>query len=104
MLGNLNPALVPPAVRERRLKGYQNALRFHRMYVQAGGRVLAAAMPENRQSLGRHWQHELEVFCGSGIHTHADHTIGDQWPAETLKVQDKAGTVAEGKLADLIIV
>jgi imidazolonepropionase-like amidohydrolase len=27
-----------------------------------------------------------------------------KWPAETLRIQDRTGTVAEGKLADLIIV
>ena len=35
------------AVRERRLQGYRNALRFHKMFADAGGHVLPGAKHES---------------------------------------------------------
>ena len=104
MLGNLNPAAVPPAVRERRLKGYQNALRFHKMYVQAGGHVLAGSDAGEQTVPGTALHHELEVLAEAGFTPMQIIQSATKWPAETLRVQDRTGTVAEGKLADLVII
>jgi hypothetical protein len=104
MLGNLMPAAVPPTVRERRLKGYQNALRFHHMYFEAGGRVLPGSDAGEQTVPGTALHHELEVFAEAGFTPMQIIQAATKWPAETLRIQDKTGTVAEGKLADLIIV
>jgi hypothetical protein len=104
LLGNLNPAPLPPAVRERRLKGYQNALRFHRMYVQAGGHVLAGSDAGEQAVPGWGLHHELQAFAEAGFTPMQIIQSATKWPAETLRVQDKIGTIEAGKLADLIIV
>jgi len=100
MLGNLNRGVVPPAVRERRLKGYQNALRFHRMYA-SGWRPCAwpAAMPENRQSWDWHCNMSLGFLRKRDSHPCRSYNR-HQMAAETLKVSRQGWNCRQGKLAE----
>lgn len=98
------PGEMEPAVKERRIKGYQNALRFHGQFVKAGGRLLAGCNSPNICPPGLGLHQELEVFAAAGLTPMQLIQAATKWPAETFKVQDKLGSIAEGKLADLVIV
>ena len=93
-----------PAVRERRNKAYQNALRFLRQLVQAGGRVLAGGDAPNNCTPGLCIHHELEIFEEAGFTPIQMIQSVTKWPAEALRVQDNLGTIEAGKLADVVIV
>ena len=86
-------------------KGYQNALRFHRMLVEAGGRVLIGTDGGNFSLPGLGVLHEMQVF-GEDMKLPAMQIIqaATKWPAETMRVDKEVGTVEVAKLADLLIV
>jgi hypothetical protein len=86
-------------------KGYQNALRFHRMLVEAGGRVLIGTDGGNFSLPGLGVLHEMQVF-GEDMKLPAMQIIqaATKWPAETMRVEKEIGTVEVAKLADLLIV
>ena len=87
------------------VKGFQNALRFHRMFVEAGGRVLIGTDGGNFSLPGLGVQHEIQVF-GEDMKLPAMQIIqaATKWPAETMRVDKEIGTVEVAKLADLLIV
>jgi hypothetical protein len=106
MLGNyVDPPAVRPNVFEMNMKGYQNALRFHRMLIEAGGRVLIGTDGGNFSLPGLGVHHEMQVF-NEDMKLPAMQVIqaATKWPAETMRVQNQIGTVEVGKLADLLIV
>jgi imidazolonepropionase-like amidohydrolase len=86
-------------------KGYQNALRFHRMLVEAGGRVLIGTDGGNFALPGLGVHHELQVFS-EDMKLPAMQILqaATKWPAETMRVDKELGTVEVSKLADLLIV
>ena len=86
-------------------KGYQNALRFHRMLVEAGGHVLIGTDGGNFSLPGLGVHHEIQVFS-EDMKLPAMQIIqaATKWPAETMRVDKEAGTVEVAKLADLLIV
>lgn len=92
------------AVRARRMKGYQNLLRFHKMYVDAGGYVLAGGDTNGGKAPGNIVHHELATFAEAGFTPMQALQSATKWAAETLRVLDKLGTIEAGKLADLVIV
>ncbi len=101
--------LDPPDLRadvvEVRRRGYQNALRFHRMLIEAGGRVLVGTDGGNFALPGLGVHHEMQVFADDMRLTPMQIIqAATRWPAETMRAQDRIGTVAAGKLADLLIV
>ncbi len=91
-------------VRARRMKGYQNLLRFHKMYVDAGGYVLAGGDTNGGKAPGNIVHHELATFAEAGFTPMQALQSATKWAAETLRVLDKIGTIEAGKLADLVIV
>jgi hypothetical protein len=97
------PGELDAAVKERRLKGVQNMLRFHGKFVQAGGRLLAGCNSPNVCLPGLGLHQELEVFATAGLTPMQLLQAATKWPAQTFKVLDKQGTVEQGKLADLVI-
>jgi hypothetical protein len=97
------PGDLAPEVRARRIRGYQNALRFHNQFVQAGGRLLAGCNSPNVCLPGLGLHQELDVFAAAGLKPMQLIQAATRWPAQTFKVQDKLGSVEEGKLADLVI-
>ena len=91
-------------VRERRMKGYQNMLRFNKMYDQAGGHVVVGANTNSSKAPGMNLHEEMEVFAEAGISPMHIIQGSTKWAAGAMRVQDKIGTVEAGKLADLVIV
>jgi imidazolonepropionase-like amidohydrolase len=86
-------------------KGYQNALRFHRMLIEAGGRVLIGTDGGNFSLPGLGVHHEMQVFSEDmKLPPMQIIQAATKWPAETMRAGQQAGTVEAGKLADLLIV
>jgi hypothetical protein len=101
----LDPPDLRPDVVEVRRRGYQNALRFHRLLIEAGGRVLVGTDGGNFSMPGLGVHHEMQVFAEDMRLTPMQIIqAATRWPAETMRVQDRIGTVAAGTLADLLIV
>ena len=98
------PPRLAPAVQERRMKGYQNLLRFHGQFVKAGGHMLAGCNSPFVVPPGLCIHQELEVFEAAGLTPMQMIQAATKWPAQTFKVSDKVGTIETGKLADVIIV
>jgi hypothetical protein len=101
----LDPPDVRPDVIDVRRRGYQNALRFHRLFIEAGGRVLVGTDGGNFSMPGLGVHHEMQVFAEDMRLTPMQIIqAATRWPAEMMRVQDRVGTVAPGKLADILIV
>jgi hypothetical protein len=105
MANYVNPAPARPNVIEANRKGYENALRFHRMLIEAGGRVLIGTDGGNFSLPGLGVHHEMQVFRDD-MKLPAMQVIqaATRWPAEAMRVQNQVGTIEVGKLADLLIV
>ncbi|HYR83922.1 MAG TPA: amidohydrolase family protein [Terriglobia bacterium] len=92
------------AVRERRIKGYQNASRFHKMFVDAGGRLVVSGNQNSTKAPGVDMWQEMQVMATDVGLTPMQVIQGStKWPAEMIHKQDQLGTVEAGKLADVII-
>ncbi|MGD0134302.1 MAG: amidohydrolase family protein [Bryobacteraceae bacterium] len=106
LLGNYaGPVHLRPRNREVHMKGYQNALRFHKMYVEAGGHVLAGTDGGNNATPGPAIHHEIEnLVDDAGLTPMQAIESATKWPAEAVKAEKDLGTVETGKLADLVIV
>jgi len=99
-----NPAHTRPRVRELHERGFQNALRFHRMYVQAGGRVLSGSDGGNNATPGPDVHHEMEILADAGLTPMQVIQSATKWPAEAVRAGSQLGTIEAGKLADVMIV
>ena len=91
------------AVRERRMRGYQNAMRFHKMFVDAGGRLVVSGNTNSTKAPGLDMHHEMQVMAEAGLTPMQIIQGSTKWPAEMLRKQDLLGTIEAGKLADVII-
>jgi hypothetical protein len=101
----VNPIHTRPRNREEHEKGFQNALRFHKLYVQAGGHVLSGSDGGNNATPGPDVHHEMEILAeDAGIAPMQVIQSATKWPAEAVKVANQLGTVEAGKLADIFIV
>jgi hypothetical protein len=92
------------ALRDRRMKGFQNALRFHKMLVEAGGHVVAGGNTNATKTPGLNLHHEMQIFAEAGFTPMQIIQSATKWPAEMINKQDQVGTIAVGKLADVLIV
>ena len=91
-------------LRERRMKGYQNAMRFHKMFVDAGGHLVVSGNTNDAWVPGVDLHQEMQVMVEAGL-TPMQIIMGStKYPAEMLRKQNLLGTVEAGKLADVIIV
>jgi len=90
-------------VRERRMRGYQNAMRFHKMFVDAGGRLVVSGNTNSTKAPGLDMHHEMQVMAEAGLTPMQIIQGSTKWPAELLRKQDLLGTIEAGKLADVII-
>jgi len=100
-----DPAVARADVRDGNKKGYDTALRFHRMLVEAGGHVLIGTDGGNFALPGLGVLYEMQIFA-EDMRLPAMQVIqaATKWPAETMRVLDQIGTIEAGKLADLLIV
>jgi hypothetical protein len=92
------------AVRDRRMKGFQNALRFHKMLLEAGGHVVAGGNTNATKTPGLNLHHEMQIFVEAGFTPMQIIQSSTKWAAEMINKQDQVGTIAVGKLADVLIV
>jgi imidazolonepropionase-like amidohydrolase len=91
-------------VRERRMVGYQNALRFNKMFSDAGGMLVVGANTNSNKAPGLSMHHELQSLAESGIAPMKLIQGGTKWAAEMIDKGDQLGTIEAGKLADLFVV
>ena len=78
-------------------------LKFHKMYLDAGGRVTAGGNTNVSKAVGLDLHQELEVFVEGGFTPMEAIQAATKWPAETFHWQDRVGTIEAGKWADMII-
>jgi len=92
------------AVRERRLRGYRNALRFHKLFADAGGRVVPGANTNPARVPGNSLLQEMRIFVEAGIAPMQIIQGATKWSAEMIARGTDLGTIEAGKLADVVIV
>ncbi|MEQ1883556.1 MAG: amidohydrolase family protein [Bryobacteraceae bacterium] len=91
-------------VRARRVKGYENAMRFHKMFVEAGGRLVVSGNTNDAWVPGVDMHQEMEVMAEAGLTPMQIIQGSTKYAAEMLDKQNELGTVEPGKLADVILV
>ena len=72
------------ALRERRLKGYENALRFHKMFIDAGGKVAISGNTNSTKAPGLDLHHEIQVMKDVGLTPMQIVQGTTKWPAEMI--------------------
>jgi len=92
------------AARDRRMKGFQNTMRFHKMFVEAGGHLVPGANTNATRVPGSNLFHEMDVFVEAGITPMQIIQGATKWSAEMIDKQNELGTVEAGKIADVIVV
>jgi predicted amidohydrolase len=91
-------------LRARRMKGYENALRFHKMFVDAGGHLVVSGNTNDAWVPGVDLHQEMQILADAGLTPMQIIQGSTKYAAEMLRKQDLLGTVEAGKLADVIIV
>jgi len=91
-------------VRERRMIGYRNMLRFYKMLDDAGGKTVVGGDTNGQKVAGFVIHDEMEILQEAGIP--AMHVIqgATKWAAEAVAKQADLGSIERGKIADLVIV
>src|SRR6266850_2031331 len=92
------------AVRERRLKGWENVKRFHKMFVDAGGRLCISGNLNDRYVPGLELFQEMRIMKEVGLTPMQIIQGSTKCGAELVQKQDSLGTVETGKTADILIV
>src|SRR5258708_8120812 len=92
------------AVRARRMKGFQNALGFHKMLLEGGGHVVAGGNTNATKTPGLNLHFEMQIFAEAGFTPMQIIQSATKWGAEMINQQDQIGTIGVGKLADVLIV
>ena len=70
---------------ERRVKGYQNAMRFHKMFVAAGGHLVVSGNTNDAWPPGVDLHQEMQVMAEAGL-TPMQIIVGStKYPAEMLR-------------------
>ena len=102
LAGYRNP---PPtgAVAERRKRGYLNALRFHKMFADAGGHVIPGANTNPGRVPGNSFFQEVAIFTEGGFTPMQIIQGATKWSAEMVGKGKDLGTVEAGKIADVVI-
>jgi hypothetical protein len=91
------------AVAERQRRGYLNALRFHKMFVDAGGHLIPGANTNSGRVPANSLFHEMMIFTEAGVTPMQIVQGATKWSAEMIDKKD-LGTIEAGKIADIIIV
>jgi Amidohydrolase family len=79
-------------------------MRFHKMFVDAGGHLVVSGNTNDAWVPGVDLHQEMQVMVEAGL-TPMQIIMGStKYPAEMLRKQNLLGTVEAGKLADVIIV
>jgi hypothetical protein len=91
-------------VAERRNRGFQNTLRFHKMFADAGGRLIPGSDSNPVKVPGTNLHHEMMIFAEAGVTPMQTIQGATKWSAEVLDRGSDLGTIEAGKIADIIIV
>jgi imidazolonepropionase-like amidohydrolase len=91
-------------VRQRRMAGYQNVLRFYRMLDAAGGKTVVGGDTNAQKVAGFVVHDEMEILEEAGIPRMHVIQGATKWAAEALNRQGDLGSIETGKLADILIV
>ena len=91
-------------VRQRRMAGYQNVLRFYRMLDAAGGKTVVGGDTNAQKVPGFVVHDEMEILEEAGIPRMHVIQGATKWAAEALNKQGDIGSIEAGKLADILIV
>ena len=86
------------------MKGYENAMRFHKMFVEAGGHLVVSGNTNDAWVPGVDMHQEMQVMADAGLTPMQIIQGSTKYAAEMLMKQDQLGTVEASKLADVIIV
>jgi hypothetical protein len=89
---------------ERRMRGFGNSLRFHKMFVDAGGYLIPGSDSNPVKVPGINLFHEMMIFVEAGVTPMQIIQGATRWSAELLDMGDELGTVEAGKIADIIVV
>jgi hypothetical protein len=92
------------AVRERRLKGWENVKRFHKMFVDAGGQLCISGNLNDRYVPGLELFQEMRIMKEVGLTPMQIIQGSTKCGAELVQKQDSLGTVEASKTADILIV
>ncbi|MCH8267547.1 MAG: amidohydrolase family protein [Acidobacteria bacterium] len=96
---------MEPAEWERRHQGYLNMLRFMKMFVDAGGKVMTGTDTSSWAVPGLGLHHEMQILVEEvGMTPMQTILAATRNPAEGFRILDRLGTIETGKLADLLIV
>ena len=82
----------------------RNALRFHKMFADAGGHVLPGANYDPQRVPGNSLIHEMLIFIEAGITPMQIIQGATKWAAESIDRGKDFGTIEAGKIADIVIV
>src|SRR6185503_11545954 len=91
-----------------RAEGLKKTLDFVRMYARAGGRFITgpdsgpSSGPTNMAGLAMHI--EMEALVDAGLTPMQAILSSTRWAAELLRKEKDLGTVAPGKIADLVVI
>ncbi len=97
--------ILEPAEWDLRIRGYQNMVRFMKMYHDAGGKLLAGTDCSSWAIPGITMHHELDIFVEEvGLTPMEAVLTATRNPAEAWRVLDQQGTIEAGKLADMFVV
>ena len=100
----VHDAVATGELRQRRMVGYQNMLRFYRMLDAAGGKVAIGGDTNAQKVAGFVVHDEMEIFEESGMPRMHVILAATKWAAESVAKQNDIGTIERGKLADILIV
>lgn len=82
---------------------YKNLLAFMKLFVDQGGRVLAGTAPHSFVLPGLSLHQEMQLFVDAGLTPMQALQSATLWPAEHLRKDKDLGSLAEGKLADIVV-
>jgi imidazolonepropionase-like amidohydrolase len=105
-LRNLTSSRAGSQRGQQAAEGYQNDLGLERQFVAAGGLLIAGPDPTGNGGVipGFGDQREIELLVGAGFTPVEAIRIGTLNGATYLNLQDRIGSIAAGKNADLFIV
>jgi hypothetical protein len=89
---------------DRRMRGFRNSLRFHKMFVDAGGMLIPGSDSNPVKVPGINLFHEMMIFVEAGVTPMQIIQGATKWSAQLLDMEDDLGTIEAGKIADIIIV
>ncbi len=86
------------------IRQFENAQRLTRMYAERGGKIYAGPDCAAACTFGLGLHQEMELFVDSGLTTLQALQSATIISAEVMRMEDKIGTIEEGRYADLVVV